>query len=53
MAKPIKITPTLKGKDAARFLKQIEANKSTPKDNARLEQIRKDASILNSLFKKV
>lgn len=53
MAKPIKITPTLKGKDAVRFLKQIEENKSNPKDNARLEQIRKDASILNSLFKKV
>lgn len=53
MAKPIKITPILKGKDASRFLKQIEENKSIPKDNAKLEQIRKDAYILNSIFKKV
>lgn len=52
MAKPIKITPTLKGKDAARFLKQIEENKSAPKDKAKLEEIRKDAYILNSIFKK-
>ncbi len=51
MAKPIKITPVLRGRDAVNFLSKIRVNKR--KDStSKLVEVRKDAAIFKSLLKK-
>lgn len=53
MAKPIKITPILRGKDAVNFLSKMRINKrQTSSSVSKLNEIRKDASIFKSLLKK-
>lgn len=50
MATPIKATPTLTGKDARNFLRQLEENKRKGPDPERLEQIRKDTELFKKIF---
>ena len=53
MAKPIKITPILRGKDAVNFLSKMRINKrQTPNSVSKLNEIRRDANIFKSLLKK-
>ena len=53
MAKPIKITPILRGKDALNFLSKMRINKrQTPNSVSKLNEIRRDANIFKSLLKK-
>ena len=52
MAKPIKITPVLEGRDAISFLKTIRNNSSKTVSKAKLLAIRQDACILKHLAKK-
>lgn len=51
MAKPINITPLLKGKDAVSFLKKIEINSTKRIKVAALREISKDASALRAISK--
>lgn len=51
MAKPIKITPVLKGNDAVAFLKKLKLNKRRTPDKAKLIAIRRDACALKAIFK--
>lgn len=51
MAKPIKHTPVLKGRDAVNFFTKIEDNKNKKIDKGSLLSIQKDAAKLRSLFK--
>lgn len=46
MAKPIKNTPVLLGKDAANFIKNIEAQKNKVAEKSKLEQILSDYSFI-------
>lgn len=47
MAKPIKLTPTLRGKDAERFLRLMDEMKPVSKEE--LERIRKDYEYIKSI----
>lgn len=51
MAKPIKHTPILKGKDAINFFAQMEENKSKKVDFKSVLSIRNDAAKLRSLLR--
>ncbi|GHS99149.1 hypothetical protein FACS189421_09070 [Bacteroidia bacterium] len=52
MAKPILATPTLKGKDARRFLDYIESNKNKQVDKSVLSDIAETAAYFKSMLKK-
>lgn len=52
MAKPIKNTPTLKGKDAINFYAKLEENRSKKVDRSYLMSIRHEAAKLKSILKK-
>ena len=52
MAKPIKETPVLKGKDAEKFAKQIEAAKGDSIDAKTMNRIQENYSKISSLIKK-
>ena len=47
MAKPIELTPTLRGKNAERFLSEMENVKPVSKEE--LEQIKKDYEYFKSI----
>ena len=47
MAKPIELTPTWRGKDAERFLREMENVKPVTKEE--LEQIKKDYEYFKSI----
>jgi hypothetical protein len=51
MAKPIKITPVLKGKDAIKFLNTINLNKDKKVDKEQLAAIQANANALRALLK--
>jgi len=51
MAKPIKNTPVLTGRDAVNFFAKIEENKDKKVDQSRLVSIREDAHKLRSILK--
>lgn len=51
MAKPIKDTPTLKGKDAKRFLKQFVKAESERVPAAQLAKMRENFSKMQSIVK--
>jgi hypothetical protein len=51
MAKPIKNTPVLEGKDAINFFIQLEENKDKKVDKARLLAIRESAQQLKSIYR--
>jgi hypothetical protein len=51
MAKPIKITPVLKGTDAVNFFKKLDENKLKKVDNTYLLAIRNSAKQLQSILK--
>ncbi len=50
MAKPIKPTPTLTGKDAIAFLKQLRENQKKPFPKERLEEIFRNAQTLKKML---
>jgi hypothetical protein len=50
MAKPIKHTPVLKGRDAINFYAKIEENRSKKVDKATLLAIREGAAQLRSIL---
>jgi hypothetical protein len=52
MAKPIKITPVLRSKDAAVFYKKLEENKTSKVSTARIMQIRETANQFKAILKK-
>ena len=53
MAKPIKITPILRGKDAVNFLSKMRVNKhANSSSSSRLIEIRRDSTLFKSLLKK-
>ncbi len=53
MAKPIKITPILKGKDAVKFLSKLKENRSfESKSSSKLNEVRKDSALFKSKIKK-
>ena len=47
MAKPVELTPTLKGKDAERFLRQMDEVKPVSKEE--MERIRKNYEYIKSI----
>lgn len=51
MAKPIKVTPVLRGNDAVNFLNKISERTHQTSVKARLQSIREDANKLKSLLK--
>lgn len=51
MAKPIKETPILRGKDAASFIAKIEKNKNRKAEVRDLLSIRKDAQKLRAILR--
>ena len=51
MAKPIKNTPVLEGKDAVNFFTKLEENKDKKVDRARLLAIRESAQQLQSIYR--
>ncbi len=51
MAKPIKITPVLKGEDAVNFYTSLEKSDKRKVSSDTILTIRKDADRLKSLFK--
>lgn len=51
MAKPIKVTPVLKGKDALNFYHKLEENQSRGTQKGKLFEIRNSARQLQSIFK--
>lgn len=51
MAKPIKNTPVLEGKDAINFFKKLEENRDRKVDRARLLDIRESAQRLQSIYR--
>lgn len=51
MAKPIKITPVLRGNDAVRFLDAIEKNSQKKVSSETITSIRNGANKLNSFLK--
>lgn len=52
MAKPIKITPVLKGEDAVNFYRNLRESDNIRVSNDTLLAIRQDANKLKSLFKR-
>ncbi len=52
MAKPIKKTPILKGKDAINFHNLIESNKGKKVDKQTFTAFQKNAQLLQSLLSK-
>lgn len=52
MAKPIKETPVLKGKDAEKFVRQMEAAKGDSIDTKTMNRIKENYSKISSLVKK-
>ncbi|MEK6450024.1 MULTISPECIES: hypothetical protein [Myroides] len=52
MAKPIKITPVLRGKDAIVFLNKVNDIKHSTSSKSKLKAIREDSNALKSIFKK-
>lgn len=53
MAKLIKITPVLRGRDAVNFLSKMRVNKRQDSNStSKLIEVRKDAAIFKSLLKK-
>lgn len=52
MAKPIKHTPILKGKDAINFYNEIDNNKNKKVDYSVVLSIQKDANIFKSLLRR-
>lgn len=52
MAKPIKITPVLKGQDAVNFHRNLKISDSVKVSKDALIAIREDADKLKSLFKR-
>ncbi|SFQ59142.1 hypothetical protein [Flavobacterium akiainvivens] len=52
MAKPIKITPVLRGADAVDFLKKLDENKQKKVSGDYLSAIRNSAKQLESIFKR-
>lgn len=53
MAKPIKITPVLRGQDAVNFLSKMRINKRQDSNSSsRLVEVRKYAVMFKSLLKK-
>lgn len=54
MAKPIKITPVLRGQDAVNFLSKMRINKRKDSNSSsKLIEVRKDADMFKLLLKKV
>jgi HD-GYP domain-containing protein (c-di-GMP phosphodiesterase class II) len=53
MALPIKPTPNLKGKDAERFLEEMEKTNSKKLDPAVRERMEKNYNELKDLFKEI
>ncbi len=51
MAKPIKETPVLKGKDAKKFLQKIVATQDKRIDSQLLAKMKENFSKLNSIVK--
>lgn len=51
MAKPIKITPILRGNDANRFLNTVKENSTKTVSKDTILGIRERASKLNSIFR--
>lgn len=51
MAKPIKDTPTLKGKDAKRFLEKLSKSDNQKASAEKLAKMRENFSRLNSIAK--
>ncbi len=51
MAKPIKITPVLRGKDAVNFLSKVRINKRSS-SSSKLIEVRRDSALFKSLLKK-
>ena len=51
MAKPINITPVLKGRDAINFLTKIKANSERKVKVSTLQNISKDANALRAIAK--
>ncbi len=51
MAKPIKVTPTLKGKDARRFLKNLAKAESEKLPPSQIAKMKENFSKLNSIAK--
>jgi len=51
MAKPIKNTPVLEGKDAINFFTKLQENKDKKVNRAHLLAIRESASQLNSILR--
>jgi hypothetical protein len=52
MAKPIKITPVLRGRDAINFLNKLKDNKQSSSNASVLSNIVKEAEAFKALFKK-
>ncbi len=53
MAKPIKITPVLRGQDAINFLSKVRINKRQDSNSSsKLVEVKRDASAFKSLLKK-
>lgn len=52
MAKPIKVTPVLKGKDAANFLKRVDENRAKKVSNDVLLDIREIAKEFKAILVK-
>ena len=51
MAKPINITPILRGKHASKFFKKLEANKSAVPSESRMRKIESDTKLFRSITK--
>lgn len=51
MAKPIKDTPTLKGKDAKRFLTKFQKSSSEKLASSQIAKMRENFSKMNSIAK--
>jgi hypothetical protein len=52
MAKPIKMTPVLEGRDAVNFHRSLKTSNTVKVSNEVLIAIKKDADKLKSLFKR-
>lgn len=51
MAKPIKMTPVLKGNDATKFLNSVKENSKKMVSKETVMAIREQATKLNSIFR--
>lgn len=52
MAKPIKETPILRGKDAVNFFQNMKEAQNTKVSSADLDRIRQNANRMKSIFQK-